>query len=109
MNWTVLFYETDRGEKPVKQFIFSQQKQAQSKILHLLELLQQYGNILGMPHSKRLGNNLFELRIRGKEEIRLLYCFRKSNIIILHAFKKQTQKTPRKEIETALKRMQTLT
>lgn len=43
--------------------------------------------------------------IRSKQEIRIIYCFKNRNIYLLHAFKKQTQKTPRKEIETALKRL----
>ncbi|MDP3941517.1 MAG: type II toxin-antitoxin system RelE/ParE family toxin, partial [bacterium] len=64
---------------------------------------------LGMPHAKRLSSVLFELRIRGRQEIRILYCLRKRSIYLLHGFKKQTQKTPQKEIETALKRFQTLT
>lgn len=109
MNWNVITFETPRGEKPVDKFIESQPSQAQAKITHLLDLLELHGNILGMPHSKRLSNGLFELRIRGKEELRILYCFNKRNIILLHAFKKQTQKTPPKEIKTAIRRMQSLT
>lgn len=105
MGWNIVTFETARGEKPVDDSFKEQSSQTQSKIIHLLDLLELYGNTLGMPHSKRLGKNLFELRIRGKQELRILYCFQKRNIILLNAFKKQTQKTPRKEIEIALKRM----
>lgn len=58
-----------------------------------------------MPHAKQLDSGLYELRVRGKEEIRVLYGFKQKTIYLLHAFKKQTQKTPRKEIETAVKRL----
>lgn len=109
MRWNVTTFEKPRGEKPVDIFIKVQQSQARAKIISLITLLETHGNILGMPHSKRLGSNLFELRIRGKEELRILYCFRKRDIILLHAFKKQTQKTPQKEIEIAKNRMQYLT
>lgn len=62
-----------------------------------------------MPHSKKLTTDLYELRIRGKQETRIIYGFIKNNIYLLHAFKKQKQQTPRKEIETALKRLCSLT
>ena len=105
MNWNVITFETQRGKKPIDEFIKSQQPQARAKIVHLINLLEIHGNILNMPHSKQLGNNLYELRIHGKQEIRILYYFNKRNIILLHAFKKQTQKTPSKEIKTGINRM----
>ena len=104
MKWNILFFETNRGEKPVEEFISKQQLQARAKIAHLIDLLEIHGDVLHMPHSKRLANNLFELRIRGRQEIRILYCFRKRNIILLHAFKKQTQQTPQKEVNISLER-----
>lgn len=105
MTWNVITFETPRGEKPIDEFFKKQSFQTQSKITHLLDLLELHGSTLGMPHSKRLDKNLFELRIRGKQELRILYCFQKRDVMLLHVFKKQTQKTPRKEIETALKRI----
>ncbi|SRR5258706_11819513 len=105
MSWKVIFFESARREKPVEEFFYKQQLQAQSKMLHLFELLQAYGSQLGMPHAKQLETGLYELRARGKEEIRILYGFKQQTIYLLHAFKKQTQKTPSKEIETAKKRL----
>lgn len=62
-----------------------------------------------MPQAKKLDQNLFELRIKGLLEVRLLYCFYQREAVILHGFKKKSQKTPRKELLTVQKRMQTLT
>lgn len=107
--WTILTYETSSGEKPVDLFIKRQQSQARSKIIHNVRLLQAYGNMLGMPHSKVLGKGLYELRIRGREELRILYFFKQKTIYLLHAFKKQKQHTPQKEIELAFLRMKGLT
>ncbi len=109
MNWNVITFEIPRGEKPVDKFIKSQQPQARSKIIHKVRLLRQYGNMLGMPHSKMLGSGLYELRIRGKEELRVFYCLRNKTIYLVHAFKKQTQTTPQKELDLALSRMKGLT
>lgn len=108
--WTILTFETSGGEKPVDEFIKKQQPQARSKIAHHVRLLRQYGNMLGLPHSKALGGGLYELRIRGKEEIRVFYCFVEKRIIyLLHTFKKQKQETPKKELSLALSRMKELT
>lgn len=109
MSWIILFYKTSRGEKPVQEFIKAQQTKARGKIAHLINLLEQYGHTLGAPHSKRLQLDLHELRVRGKEELRIFYTFQKQTIIFLHGFRKQTQKTPQKEIDTALKRLRDLT
>lgn len=108
--WRVLTFETNPTNKPVDEFIDKQQFQAKAKIVHAINLLQQYGNRLGMPHAKILGAGLYELRIRGKEELRIFYCFTQGKIIyLLHAFKKQTQKTPSKDMEIAKRRMGSLT
>lgn len=108
--WNVETYETASGEKVVDAFIKKQQPQAKAKIVHTVKLLRLYGNKLGLPHSKALGSGLYELRIRGKEELRIFYCFaQKKTIYLLHGFKKQTQQIPLKELDIALKRKRTLT
>ena len=105
MEWKVIFFESARGEKPVGKFFYNQELKSQAKLLHLFELLKVYGSKLGMPHAKQLGSGIFELRVRGREELRILYGFKQRTAYLLHAFKKQTQKTPRKEIEIAQKRL----
>src|ERR1035438_7104953 len=100
MDWKVVFFKSSRGEKPVEDFFEKQQLAAQTKMLHLFELLEAYGSQLGMPHAKQLGSGIYELRVRGKEEIRIFYGFKQKTIYLLHAFKKQTKKTPRKELDT---------
>ena len=73
----------------------------------LVELLMEYGPKLGLPHSRALGGGLFELRPRGKSGIgRTFYCYRiGKQIVILHAFRKKTQKTPKRDLDLARKRM----
>lgn len=109
-TWNIETHETNSGEKVVDDFIKKQQPQAKAKIVHTIKLLGIYGNKLGLPHSKTLRSGLYELRIRGKEELRIIYCFGKQRTIyLLHGFKKQTQKTPTKELDIALKRKTSLT
>lgn len=51
--------------------------------------------------------NLYEIRVEaGKNIFRIFCCFDKGNIIVLfNGFQKKTQKTPRMEIERAVKLM----
>jgi len=67
----------------------------------------EFGPNLGMPHSRSMGGGLFELRPHGREGIgRAFYCFVVGQrVIILHAFIKKTQGTPKKELKIARKRM----
>ena len=73
----------------------------------LVELLMEFGPDLRMPHSKAMGDGLFELRPRGREGIgRALYCFVVGGrVVIVHAFIKKTQATPERELRIARKRM----
>jgi Phage-related protein len=73
----------------------------------IAELLMEFGPSLRMPHSRALGDGLFEMRPRGREGIgRAFYCFVVGQrIIILHAFTKKTQSTPDSELKTARKRL----
>jgi phage-related protein len=72
----------------------------------LTGLLVEFGLSLRMPHSKSMGDGLFELRPRGSEGIaRVMYCTKIGRrIVILHVFIKKTQKTPKRELEIARRR-----
>jgi phage-related protein len=63
-----------------------------------------------LPHSRSLGESLFELRPRGKSGIgRAFYCFLVGKrVVIVHAFVKKTQQTPDKDLKLARKRAKEL-
>ena len=67
---------------------------------------QVYGLTSIIPHTKKLkGSPLWEIRIRGKDNIRILYVVHTENsIVVFHGFVKKTQKTSQKEIDIALER-----
>jgi phage-related protein len=60
-----------------------------------------------MPHSRAMGQGLFELRCKGPEGIaRAFYCTMVGReIVILHGFIKKTQDTPDRELAVARKRL----
>ncbi|MDP3995482.1 MAG: type II toxin-antitoxin system RelE/ParE family toxin [bacterium] len=90
---------------PAQAFIFSLEDDAIAKVLRTIDLLERFGNKLGMPHSKKITSRIFELRIRGKQEVRLFYTFHQLRIIVLHGFVKKSRETPKREIENAQQRL----
>jgi phage-related protein len=76
----------------------------------LVELLLEHGPNLKLPHSRSLGEGLFELRPHGKEGIgRAMYCFlSERRVTVVHAFTKKTQETPLKDLKLARKRVKEL-
>ena len=85
----------------VEDFLHKLKDKELAKVLRHIELLEEFGNELGMPHSRHLADGLLELRIRGTRELRIFYCFHRRKAVLLHAFIKKTQKTPAKEIAHA--------
>ena len=86
----------------MEKFIQSLEKSTIAKTLRTIDLLEKFGYDLKFPHSKKIAKNLFELKIRGRQEIRIFYTFHKSRIILLNGFVKKSRKTPQKEIKLAL-------
>lgn len=102
MGWHVTFYN-ERVENETLSF----PKGILANLLHIIEMMLQFGPALGKPYTESLGEGLFEIRAKGKEGIgRSIFCTLKGKeIIILHSFIKKTKKTPIKELKLAKKRM----
>lgn len=104
---TVVYYTTAQGDNPVEMFINSLANRQQEKIFHILISIKQYGIMAVLPHLKKLtGTPLWEIRILGKDNIRVLYVVPKQDtILLIHGFIKKKQKTPPKEIAIATNRL----
>ena len=79
-------------------------------LLHILEMIEDLGPNLGKPHTAPIGDGLFEIRAKGKEGIgRSFFAIAVDDeIVILHSFIKKSQKTPKKELDKARKRLKEL-
>lgn len=108
MSWKVYFFQTKRGDHPVKIFIEEQDYATQAKITRSIRLLIDHGPFLKPPYIKKLQDKLYELRITGKIAIRIFYSPKNNAYYLLHAFKKKTQKTPVQDLKVALDRMKEL-
>ena len=58
-------YYSENHISPVVEFIQNQSSKEQAKILREIDMLEEFGLFLGMPHIKKLKgyNDLWELRI----------------------------------------------
>jgi phage-related protein len=102
MNWSVVFYN-DRVESEIAKMSPS----FVARFIKYAERMEIYGPDLGMPHTKAMGDGLFELRLKaGDGIVRVFFCTRTARrIVILHHFIKKTEKTPGKELLVARTRM----
>ncbi len=92
----------------LEKFIQNLETPTIARVVRTIELLEKFGNQLGMPHSKKVDSKLYELRIRGQQEIRILFAFHKGLIVLLHGFVKKSDKIPKREFETAHKKLSSL-
>lgn len=95
------------GDIPVKDFLDKSRPSVKAKAFRIFLNITQYGLSALIPHVKKLsGTPLWEIRILGEDNIRILYIMKYRNtLLLLHAFQKKKQKTPKKEINIALARM----
>jgi phage-related protein len=101
--WHVGFYQDHRGQSPVLVFINELPARDRARIDLAIRLLKEFGTALGMPHARPLRDRIWELRPGG---IRMLYfAYINHQFVILHGFRKTTQRAPDREIETAVRRM----
>lgn len=78
-----------------------------ARLAHIVRLIVEFGlERTGHPHVKHLEGPLWEMRMSGRDGIaRAIYVTAKARrVVIVRVFVKKTQKTPRRELETARRR-----
>ena len=105
-EFEVIFYEIEKGDCPVEEFITALDVKMRAKMVGLLELLEEKGNQLREPYSKPIDDGIFEIRCKvGNNITRVLYFFYyEGKIVLTNGFVKKTQKTPPEEIKLAKER-----
>lgn len=103
-QYTVKFYRDSKMDRsPVLDYLKDLGKKDRAKISKYIEFLRLNKGYLDEPYSKHITGKIRELRVDfAKNRHRIFYfTFFKKTIILLHAFLKQTPKTPVGEIKRA--------
>ena len=102
MNWRVEFLNDD-----VRAALDAMPTDIGTAFLRIAEMIENYGlERMREPYVKHLQGPLWEMRMKGKDGIaRAAYVTATGKrVVVVHVFPKKTRKTPRREIETALRR-----
>jgi phage-related protein len=103
-----VFFITDAGNEPVREWLLSLTK-AERKSIGDDILKIQYCWPIGKPLVGNLGHGLWEVRSSlGRRIARVIFTIDGSTLVLLHAFIKKTQKTPKHELEVAVERKKQL-
>lgn len=108
--YNILFYQNEKGESPVWDFLKELEKKSEKnksakvelhQMLLYIELLERNGTKNNTNITKKIIDNVWELRPGNN---RILYFYWDNNsYVLLHCFRKKTQKTPPREIAQAKK------
>ncbi len=104
--WELVPYMTQAGRSPVIDYLEALPAHDAARAEIELNLLTEFGTDLGMPHARPITEGLWELRIRGRVQHRVIYvAIHGLRMLLLHAFTKKTEKTPAREVRIALDRL----
>lgn len=104
----VRFFATDAGAEPVRDWL---------KVLPIIERKAigediktvQFGWPLGMPLVAHMGSGIWEVRTRLRtRNARVLFVLDGDTMVLLHAFIKKEQKTPKPDLDLARDRIKQL-
>jgi len=101
--WRVVFYKGSRGRSPIAEYLNLLPVAEQAAAEETFRLLREFGLSLGMPHAKHVSGKLWELRPGANRFFYFAYIGRR--FVILHAYRKQSQKTPPQELALAERRL----
>jgi phage-related protein len=101
----VIFFQLDSGREPVRDWLKGLDRQNRKLVGEDIKTLQ-FGWPVGMPISRKVADDLWELRSRLKTGIaRTFFTVYAENIVLLHGFVKKAKKTPTKELAVAKRRL----
>ncbi|HMI66889.1 MAG TPA: type II toxin-antitoxin system RelE/ParE family toxin [Cyclobacteriaceae bacterium] len=98
---TIIFYKSYFEE-----FFLEQREKVKAKIIWTFDLIEEVQRVPEI-YLKHLENTdgLFEIRVQQGNDIFRIFCFFDQGqlVVLANGFQKKTQKTPKKEIDKALK------
>ncbi len=101
----VAFYETEMKKQPCRDFLLELNKEDRQVVGADIFSVQK-GFPLGLPLCRKIIKNLWEIRSDVSDGIcRVFFTVFEDTIVLLHGFKKKSQRTPLEEILVTKKRL----
>jgi phage-related protein len=99
------FYQSSLGKEPVRDWVKDLDKNDRLAIGADIKTVE-FGWPIGMPTCRPLGKGLYEVRssLPSDRIARIIFCVYGGRMVLLHAFIKKTQKTPKQDLDLALVR-----
>lgn len=106
---SALFYRTQSGSEPVREWLKSLDKPERFLIGTDIKTVE-FGWPVGMPVCRPMGVGLYEVRtnLPNNRVARVLFCIAEDQMILLHGFMKKSQKTTKPDLDLARIRKRTL-
>ena len=103
----VNFYQTKSGRSPIEDFINDLQKVDKARFAEVITGIEEFGLGYSRVQFKPLRGKLWEIKFSTPGGgYRMAYILvEQDELVVLHVFKKTTQKTPLKDLDLAEKRM----
>jgi phage-related protein len=105
-----VFYSTAAGKEPVREWLKALDA-VDRRIVGQDIATAEFGWPVGMPVCRSLGNGLYEIRsdLASHRIARVIFCVGQQHMVLLHGFIKKTPKTPKPDLDLALKRRKEVT
>lgn len=102
-----IYYEDERNNRPVEEFINHLETKVKAKVLARIEFLEESWQELRRPYVDNLREGLYELRVLfSGNQVRVIYAYMfKDYIVLLHGIIKKTKEVPREDLLKAKNRM----
>ncbi len=103
MIWRVFYFQSERGESPIEEFLDELPRKARAKCVAYIDMLEEFGFNLPRSFIAKVRGDLWELRPEWSgTEYRLFYfALVENRFVIVHATTKKTQKLKPRDIELA--------
>jgi len=99
------FYRNSSGKQPVKEWLLGLPTEDRKSIGADIKTVE-YGWPIGMPTCRPMKDGLYEVRTNLSDGriARVLFCFHKEEMVLLHGFIKKQQKTSKQDLDLSKNR-----
>ena len=106
MKLNIYYHKSNSGREIIYNYMESLDEDTEDKINASLRKFRDDYRFRQEPYCKKITKDIFEIRVKAKDCYRILYAFLyKDTVVLLHIFKKKTNKIFRKDLKLAINRL----